>query len=58
MLTANGLSYGRMLDDQKKLTEISKNIPNNNISRRVEFKIVTKTEEAVEKAIQQLKAQG
>lgn len=58
MLTANGLSYGRMLDDYKKLTVLSKNAPNNDISRRVEFKIVTKTEEAVEKAIQQLKTQG
>jgi len=55
MLTANGLSYGRMLDNNKELIEISGNLPNNDISRRVEFKIVTKTEEAVEKAIQQLK---
>ncbi len=55
MLTANGLSYGRMLDSNKDLVELTQAPPNNDFSRRVEFKIITKTEEAVEKAIRQLK---
>lgn len=54
-LTANGLSYGRMLDDDKQLIAYTDKAPNANLSRRVEFKIITKTEEAVDKVIQQLK---
>lgn len=44
--TANGLSYGRMVDKQGRLVhrfgEVkSKMVPDNNASRRVEFRIVT-----------------
>lgn len=53
-LTANGLSYGRMLDKNKKFAIKS---DNNNVdkekSRRVEFKILTRSDELVEEIIKQ-----
>lgn len=55
MLTANGLSFGRMLDDNKELVKLTNQKPNNRISRRVEFKIIPKTEEAVYKVLNELK---
>jgi outer membrane protein OmpA-like peptidoglycan-associated protein len=55
MLTANGLSFGRMLDSNKELVKFSKNKPNRKFSRRVEFKIIPKTEEAVYKVLNELK---
>jgi outer membrane protein OmpA-like peptidoglycan-associated protein len=54
-LTANGLSYGRTLDDKNKLTYFSKNKINENYSRRVEFRIVTTSEKLVDEILQQLK---
>jgi len=48
-LTANGLSYGRTLDNNKELTEETHNPANNEYSRRVEFRIVTTSEALVEK---------
>ncbi|TWO34723.1 OmpA family protein [Seonamhaeicola sediminis] len=53
-LTANGLSYGRTLDANKELTILSGNKPNNEISRRVEFRIVTTSESLVERVIKEL----
>ena len=53
-LTANGLSYGRTLDSDKILTVKSGKSPNNEYSRRVEFRIVTKSEELVEKVLLEL----
>ena len=53
-LTANGLSYGRTLDSNKQLTAISGNPANNEYSRRVEFRIVTTSEELVEKVIERM----
>jgi outer membrane protein OmpA-like peptidoglycan-associated protein len=53
-LTANGLSYGRTLDGNKKLTFISKKPIDKEKSRRVEFRIVTTSETIVEQVIQQL----
>lgn len=53
-ITANGLSYGRTLDDEKKLTYLSKKKASNENSRRVEFKIVTTSEILVEKVIKQI----
>ena len=47
-ITANGLSYGRTLDDNKRLTADSGNPTNNDYSRRVEFRIVTKIEQVLE----------
>ena len=43
-LTANGLSFGRTLDVNKELTFISGNPIDYDLSRRVEFRIVTKSE--------------
>ena len=53
-LTANGLSYGRTLDDNKELTVISGNPANNTYSRRVEFRIITTSESLVDKVIKEL----
>lgn len=53
-LTANGLSYGRTLDDQNNLTYVSKKKINENYSRRVEFKIVTTSEKVVDEILEQL----
>lgn len=49
LLTANGLSYGRALDNDKKLTFYTENSINRNFSRRVEFKIIPVTEQLLEK---------
>lgn len=46
--TANGLSYGRMLDDEGDLVFKSKQRPNNGLSRRVEFRIVTNSSELIQ----------
>lgn len=53
-LTANGLSYGRTLDRNKRLTLISKQPVDDVLSRRVEFKIVTTSSELVESVIKNL----
>lgn len=53
-LTANGLSYGRTLDSEKKLTAISGNSANNNLSRRVEFRIITTSESLVERVLKEI----
>lgn len=54
-ITANGLSYGRTLDKNKKLTYISKNKIDIEKSRRVEFKIVTTSEILVDEVLKQMK---
>jgi outer membrane protein OmpA-like peptidoglycan-associated protein len=54
-ITANGLSYGRTLDKDKKLTYISKNIIDIEKSRRVEFRIVTTSEILVDEVLKQIK---
>lgn len=53
-LTANGLSFGRTLDDNKELTLISGNPVNNDYSRRVEFRIVTTSDKLVEQVLREL----
>jgi len=53
-LTANGLSYGRTLDDDKQLTAISGKAANNNFSRRVEFRIITTSETLVEQVLNEI----
>lgn len=53
-LTANGLSYGRTLDDEKQLTAISGKSTNNNFSRRVEFRIITTSENLVEQVLKEI----
>jgi outer membrane protein OmpA-like peptidoglycan-associated protein len=54
-ITANGLSYGRTLDINNKLTYISKDKIDNQKSRRVEFKIVTTSEILVDEVLKQMK---
>jgi outer membrane protein OmpA-like peptidoglycan-associated protein len=53
--TANGLSYGRTLDNNKELTFHSDKEINRTNSRRVEFKILTRSEELIEDFIEQIK---
>ena len=53
-LTANGLSYGRTLDDNKELTAISGKPANNDYSRRVEFRIITTSESIVEQVLKEI----
>jgi len=55
ILTANGLSYGRTLDKNKKLSFITKQPINRPYSRRVEFKIVTSSERIISDLINQIK---
>lgn len=54
LLTANGLSYSRALNEQKDVSYLSsdKSI-DNDLSRRVEFKIVTSNEELAEEIIKE-----
>ena len=52
LFTANGLSYSRVLNNNKELSYMSNdNSVNNDLSRRVEFKIVTSNEELAESII-------
>jgi outer membrane protein OmpA-like peptidoglycan-associated protein len=53
-LTANGLSYGRTLDEDGNLSEYSKKQPNDIKCRRVEFRIVTTSDKIVEEALKQM----
>ncbi len=52
--TANGLSYGRTIDKQKKYTYVSGNKINKQFSRRVEFRIVTTSEKLVNKVLERI----
>lgn len=53
-ITANGLSYGRTLDEDKQMTALSGKPANNDFSRRVEFRIVTTSETLVEQVIKEI----
>jgi outer membrane protein OmpA-like peptidoglycan-associated protein len=53
-LTANGLSYGRTLDNNKQLTTLSGKPVNNELSRRVEFRIITTSEKLVEQVLKEI----
>ena len=53
-ITANGLSYGRTLDSNKQLTAISGKSTNNEYSRRVEFRIITTSENLVERVLKEI----
>lgn len=46
--TANGLSYGKALDNNEMYAAITHDSINNDISRRVEFRIVTSGDEVLE----------
>lgn len=54
-ITANGLSYGRTLDKNKKMTYLSKKEIDIKKSRRVEFRIVTTSEILVDEVLKQMK---
>ena len=54
-LTANGLSYGRTLDNKNQLTLISGKSIDENKSRRVEFRIVTTSDAIVQRALDEMK---
>jgi outer membrane protein OmpA-like peptidoglycan-associated protein len=51
LLTANGLSYGRSLDKNGHLTFRTNDTADNMKCRRVEFRIVTTSDELIKKAI-------
>lgn len=53
-LTANGLSYGRTLDNEKQLTALTGKPANNKLSRRVEFRIITTSENLVERVLKEM----
>jgi outer membrane protein OmpA-like peptidoglycan-associated protein len=53
-LTANGLSYGHALDSDKKLARNSGKPINPDLSRRVEFRIITASETLVDEVIQEI----
>ncbi|MEF3077411.1 OmpA/MotB family protein [Winogradskyella poriferorum] len=54
LLTANGLSYGRTVDDNGKLTINSNQPINNQKSRRVEFRIITTSDKLIDKVLKEL----
>lgn len=54
-LTANGLSFGRTVDATNKLSFFSGNPVDNDKSRRVEFRIVTTSDEIINQAINQIR---
>ena len=53
-LTANGLSYGRTLDDNKVLTYKSNMPINSKNSRRVEFRVVTTSDELIQRVLNEM----
>lgn len=54
-LTANGLSFGRTVDAKDDLSLFSRNPIDNDKSRRVEFRIVTTSDEIIQEAIKKMK---
>jgi outer membrane protein OmpA-like peptidoglycan-associated protein len=54
-ITANGLSFGRTVDASDNLSIFSKQQIDNNKSRRVEFRIVTTSDEIIKQAINKMK---
>ncbi len=50
--TANGMSYGRALDDDSQLTHKSRKPINPNKSRRVEIRLITAGDEMLEKFVE------
>jgi outer membrane protein OmpA-like peptidoglycan-associated protein len=54
LLTANGLSYGRTVDDKGELTILTGKPIDNEKSRRVEFRIITTSEKLVERVLKEI----
>lgn len=55
LLTANGLSYGRTVDDDGRLTVFSNKPINKEKSRRVEFRIITTSDKLINRVLNDLK---
>lgn len=55
LITANGLSYGRTLDQNGNLTYASSKSPDNLKCRRVEFRIITTSDDLIKQAIKNMK---
>ena len=53
-LTANGLSYGRAVDKNYKISFDTKQPIDNDKSRRVEFRIVTTSEAIINEALKNI----
>jgi flagellar motor protein MotB len=53
--TANGLSYGKALDDEDEYVAVSQKAINRDKSRRVEFRLVTSGEEVLENFVDKIK---
>lgn len=54
-ITANGLSFGRTVDAKDSLSIFSKSPVDDDKSRRVEFKIITTSDEIIQQAIKKMK---
>ena len=54
--TANGLSYGHAIDNDKKDIFLTKKPINSEFSRRVEFRVVTTSEELIETMLEAINA--
>jgi len=54
LLTANGLSYGRTVDNNGDLTIYSNQPINKQKSRRVEFRIITTSDKLIDKVLKEL----
>ena len=54
LLTANGLSFGRTVDNNGELTIISGLPVNNEKSRRVEFRIITTSDKLIERVLKEI----
>lgn len=50
-LTANGMSYSRSLDDEGNLSYLSGKSINRDMSRRVEFRIITRSDKLLEEFV-------
>ena len=57
-LTANGYSFGRTLDDNQKFTLESGGVENREKSRRVEFRIITKSDEVIRQILKKMEEDG
>ncbi|WP_201788263.1 flagellar motor protein MotB [Basilea psittacipulmonis] len=58
LLTANGLSYGRTLDSNKKLTYLTGKPISPELSRRVEFRIITNSANVIEKVLRKMESEN
>jgi outer membrane protein OmpA-like peptidoglycan-associated protein len=57
-LTANGYSYGRTIDNNNEFTLSSGKQENRQKSRRVEFRIITKSDEVIKQILKKIEENG